>query len=67
MHQMGYGSRAIQALNAFYSGEYFNLDESGPRVETEYPDAAAIDPVRLSSLALSSPETDVGAEHRPSQ
>ena len=48
MPQMGYGSRAIQALNAFYSGEYFNLDESGARVETEYPDAAAIDSVRRS-------------------
>ncbi|RDB21639.1 RNA cytidine acetyltransferase [Hypsizygus marmoreus] len=40
---MGYGSRALQALNSFYSGEYFNLDES-TRMETEYPDAAAIDP-----------------------
>ncbi|KAI9509481.1 GNAT acetyltransferase 2-domain-containing protein [Russula earlei] len=25
---MGYGARALQALNAYYSGEYFNLDES---------------------------------------
>ncbi|KIK61681.1 hypothetical protein GYMLUDRAFT_42700 [Collybiopsis luxurians FD-317 M1] len=24
---MGYGSRAINSLNAYYSGEYFNLDE----------------------------------------
>jgi N-acetyltransferase 10 len=23
---MGYGSRALQALNAFYSGEYYNFD-----------------------------------------
>ncbi|KAJ3850263.1 GNAT acetyltransferase 2-domain-containing protein [Lentinula lateritia] len=25
---MGYGSRAIKCLNAYFSGEYFNLDES---------------------------------------
>lgn len=42
--QMGYGSRALQALNSFYSGEYFNLDESN-KPEPSYPDAAAIDPV----------------------
>lgn len=41
---MGYGSRALQALNSFYSGEYFNLDESN-KPEFSYPDAAAIDPV----------------------
>lgn len=42
---MGYGSRAVQALNSFYSGEYFNLDESN-KAEASYPDVAAIDPVR---------------------
>ena len=52
MHQMGYGSRAIQALNAIYNGEYFNLDESGTRVETECPDPAAVDPVRRSRSCL---------------
>ncbi|KXN84178.1 UPF0202 protein KRE33 [Leucoagaricus sp. SymC.cos] len=40
---MGYGSRALEALNSFYSGEYFNLDESN-RPEPSYPDATAIDP-----------------------
>ncbi|KAI0916897.1 N-acetyltransferase 10 [Taiwanofungus camphoratus] len=39
---MGYGARALQALNSFYSGEYFNLDE-GPAPEPSYPDPAAID------------------------
>ncbi|KAG5652226.1 hypothetical protein H0H81_005768 [Sphagnurus paluster] len=39
---MGYGSRALQALNSFYSGEYFNLDESA-RMEPEYPDVAVVD------------------------
>ncbi|KAF8811910.1 DUF699-domain-containing protein [Phlegmacium glaucopus] len=41
---MGYGSRSLQALNMFYSGEYFNLDESASKPETEYPDPSAIDP-----------------------
>ncbi|EGN93865.1 hypothetical protein SERLA73DRAFT_115315 [Serpula lacrymans var. lacrymans S7.3] len=39
---MGYGSRALKALNSFYSGEYFNLDET-TRAEPSYPDPAAID------------------------
>ncbi|KAI0299677.1 helicase-domain-containing protein [Multifurca ochricompacta] len=39
---MGYGARALQALNAYYSGEYFNLDEAA-KPEVSYPDAAAID------------------------
>ncbi|KAF7978671.1 hypothetical protein HWV62_45204 [Athelia sp. TMB] len=39
---MGYGSRAISALNSFYSGEYFNLDEAS-KPERTYPDAAAVD------------------------
>lgn len=43
---MGYGARALQALNSFYSGEYFNLDE-GPAPEPSYPDPAAIDEVCL--------------------
>jgi hypothetical protein len=40
--QMGYGSRALQALNSFYSGEYFNLDEA-PTIEQLYPDPALVD------------------------
>jgi N-acetyltransferase 10 len=40
--QMGYGARALQALNTYYSGEYFNLDEAA-REEPAYPDAAAVD------------------------
>ncbi|KAH9936596.1 GNAT acetyltransferase 2-domain-containing protein [Fomitopsis serialis] len=39
---MGYGARALQALNSFYSGEYFNLDETA-QLEPSYPDPAAID------------------------
>ncbi|KAG1849922.1 GNAT acetyltransferase 2-domain-containing protein [Suillus subalutaceus] len=48
---MGYGSRALKALNSFYSGEYFNLDEATP-AEPSYPDAAALDP-----------ETDLKTDH----
>lgn len=32
---MGYGSRAINSLNAYYSGEYFNLDEPQAEMDTE--------------------------------
>ncbi|KDQ51270.1 hypothetical protein JAAARDRAFT_185315 [Jaapia argillacea MUCL 33604] len=39
---MGYGARALQALNSYYSGEYFNLDEV-PQREESYPDPAAMD------------------------
>lgn len=45
---MGYGSRALKALNSFYSGEYFNLDET-PKPEMHYPNPSEIDPVRYSS------------------
>jgi hypothetical protein len=47
---MGYGSRALKALNSFYSGEYFNLDEATP-AEPSYPDAAALDPVSTTSIS----------------
>ncbi|KAJ3497739.1 hypothetical protein NLJ89_g10307 [Agrocybe chaxingu] len=40
---MGYGSRALQALNSFYSGEYFSLDESS-RLEVQYPNQTDIEP-----------------------
>ncbi|KAH0826252.1 GNAT acetyltransferase 2-domain-containing protein [Lanmaoa asiatica] len=43
---MGYGSRALKALNSFYSGEYFNISEYSLS-EPSYPDASLIDP-RLS-------------------
>ena len=43
---MGYGARALQALNSYYSGELLNLDETSDRKEQLYPDASAVDPVR---------------------
>ncbi|KAF8269189.1 DUF699-domain-containing protein [Lactarius quietus] len=39
---MGYGARALQALNVYYFGEYFNLDESA-KPEVSYPNAVAVD------------------------
>lgn len=33
---MGYGSRALKALNAYYSGEIMSVDEE-IRAEPEYP------------------------------
>ncbi|RPD62967.1 DUF699-domain-containing protein [Lentinus tigrinus ALCF2SS1-6] len=39
---MGYGARALQALNAYYSGEYFNVDEA-MQAEQPYPDPANFD------------------------
>ncbi|KAF8466530.1 DUF699-domain-containing protein [Russula ochroleuca] len=38
---MGYGARALNALNAYYSGEYFNLDESA-KADVPYSDTATI-------------------------
>jgi N-acetyltransferase 10 len=49
--KMGYGARALQALNAYYSGEYLNLDESS-KPEVSYADATAIDEV-CQNLPLS--------------
>lgn len=51
---MGYGSRALQALNSFYSGELLNLDEVMAEMEVEtFEDIAKVDEVRsLVSLSL---------------
>lgn len=43
---MGYGSRALQALGSFYSGECVSLDEPSTQ-EALHPDPAAIEPVRI--------------------
>lgn len=47
---MGYGARALKALNSFYSGEYFNLSENSLS-EPSYPDASLFDPVRLFPIS----------------
>lgn len=38
---MGYGARALQALDAYYSGQYMNLDEVD-KPKPSYPSSAAI-------------------------
>ena len=48
---MGYGARALQALNAYYSGEYFDVDEAA-RAEQEYPDPANFDEVSAGAVAV---------------
>ncbi|KAJ7053920.1 GNAT acetyltransferase 2-domain-containing protein [Mycena amicta] len=40
---MGYGSRALEALNAFYSGEYYDFDEAEKAAPT-YPKLGGFDP-----------------------
>ncbi|KAJ2913890.1 hypothetical protein MD484_g6524, partial [Candolleomyces efflorescens] len=40
---MGYGSRAIQALNEYFSGEYVSLDEEA-KEEVEYSGVGVVDP-----------------------
>ncbi|KAG6853377.1 hypothetical protein C0991_004936 [Blastosporella zonata] len=39
---MGYGSKALQALNSFYSGELLSLDELAMNEES-FPDASKVD------------------------
>ncbi|KAF8428438.1 DUF699-domain-containing protein [Boletus edulis BED1] len=41
--EWGYGSRALKALNSFYSGEYFNVSEISLS-ELSYPDVTLVDP-----------------------
>ncbi|PIL22780.1 hypothetical protein GSI_15475 [Ganoderma sinense ZZ0214-1] len=40
---MGYGARALQALNAYFSGEYFDVGEGAMEAEQSYPDPANFD------------------------
>ncbi|KAF8587760.1 DUF699-domain-containing protein [Ramaria rubella] len=44
---MGYGARALQALNSFYNGEYFNVDEAdlpeNAEVSRSFASASKID------------------------
>lgn len=47
---MGYGARALQCLNAFYSGEYFNLDEA-TEAEQSYPDPSRVDEVKAAQTS----------------
>ncbi|OBZ68966.1 hypothetical protein A0H81_11153 [Grifola frondosa] len=59
---MGYGARALQALNAFYSGEYFNLDETSAP-EPSYPDPSNVD--ESTSLLTDKPSVRAATEMPP--
>lgn len=47
---MGYGARALDALNAYYSGEYFNLDESA-KADISHSDPVALNQVNRNYAA----------------
>ncbi|WWC88412.1 uncharacterized protein L201_003323 [Kwoniella dendrophila CBS 6074] len=42
--RMGYGSRAIEALNSFYSGELYNFDDVQEDMGESFEDAAKVGP-----------------------
>lgn len=44
--RMGYGSRAIEALNAFYTGHLYNFDDAQPDTSESFAEAAKVGPVR---------------------
>jgi N-acetyltransferase 10 len=43
--QMGYGSRAIEAITSFYGGELLNLDDVPADMGESFEEAARVDPV----------------------
>lgn len=44
---MGYGARAIESLNSFYSSELFNLDDVPADMGESFEQAARVDLVRV--------------------
>jgi hypothetical protein len=45
---MGYGARALESLNSFYSGELYNFDDAPADLGESFADAAQVAPVSLS-------------------
>ena len=43
---MGYGARALESLNSFYSGELYNFDDAAADLGESFADAAQVAPVR---------------------
>ncbi|KIJ54078.1 hypothetical protein M422DRAFT_25043 [Sphaerobolus stellatus SS14] len=65
---MGYGARALECLNAFYAGEYFNIDEAPPaelqaEVSRSFARAAKID--ESTSLLTDTPTIRSAASMPP--
>jgi len=48
---MGYGARAIEALNSFYSGDLFNMDDVPADLGESFEEAAKVAPVSLVGRA----------------
>lgn len=64
---MGYGSRALQILNSYYSAEMFNLDEAVVEEEV-YANVSKVDLVsRLPSAVTMARLNMTSSGHRPSE
>jgi hypothetical protein len=50
--QMGYGARALESLNSFYSGELYNFDDAPADLGESFADAAQVAPVRKTILTI---------------
>jgi N-acetyltransferase 10 len=50
--QMGYGARALESLNSFYSGELYNFDDAPTDLGESFADAAQVAPVRHLLLGI---------------
>lgn len=42
---MGYGARALESLNSFYSGELYNFEDAPADLGESFADAAKVAPV----------------------
>jgi N-acetyltransferase 10 len=42
---MGYGARALESLNSFYSGDLYNFDDVPADLGESFADAAQVQPV----------------------
>lgn len=50
--RMGYGSRAIEALNSFYSGELYNFDDVQPDTSEGFEQVAKVPAVSRNQFTL---------------
>lgn len=64
---MGYGKRALELLNSFYSGEFFNVNEGDNTSKTlgKHVSAVASDDVRLHTAPPNILLTLNATERRP--
>jgi hypothetical protein len=50
---MGYGARALESLNSFYSGELYNFDDAPADLGESFADAAQVAPVSTTPVFCS--------------